>query len=50
MISLETIYQIYNRKMENNGEQQTQFGIQGKPDDMPMKEQNSRNPQEKTNV
>ncbi len=50
MISLETIYQIYNRKMENNGEQQTQFGIQGKPDDMPMKEQNSRNPQEKNNV
>lgn len=50
MISLETIYQIYNRKMEKNGEQQTQFGIQGKPDDMPMKEQNSRNPQEKTNV
>lgn len=50
MISLETIYQIYNRKMENNREQQTQFGIQGKTDDMPMKEQNSRNPQEKSHV
>lgn len=50
MISLETIYQIYNRKMESNGEQQIQFGIQGKPDDMPMKEQNSRNPQEKPHV